>query len=161
MTGRDWLQDHLYQFPTSPVRLLADLGRAAYSIAAVVDESLPAESLQEALAVWRSRGRTTITVASEYRNIADHYARDRHVGRYRVVPIAGASEGFVPADAEILIEGTETGTTLKANRLKVLDHVFQSTSCLIGGARPEHPALAELFDDLVGRLAQAGAVVGA
>jgi ATP phosphoribosyltransferase len=49
-----------------------------------------------------------------------------------VIPISGASEGFVPEDADILIEGTETGASLEANNLMMLDVMIQSTNCIIG-----------------------------
>ena len=70
-------------------------------------------------------------VAAEFPGVADHYARSRHFWRYQVIPIAGASEGFVPEDADILIEGTETGRTLVENRLKAIDLLFRSTTCVI------------------------------
>jgi ATP phosphoribosyltransferase len=107
-----------------------------YSIAAVVSEDSPARSLEEALGQWRKEGRGTVRVASEYVNIADHCARSRHLPRYKVIPISGASEGFVPEDAEVLIEGTETGATLAANRLKVIERIFESTTCLIAHQGP-------------------------
>ena len=69
-----------------------------------------------------------IRVASEFPNIADHFARERHFGRYSVIPIAGASEGFVPEDAEILIEGIDTGSSVRANKLTVLERFFESTN---------------------------------
>jgi len=135
ITGRDWLLDHVYRFPLSPVREAADLRAGSYSIAAVVTEELPAARLDEALKTWRAEGRPFIRVASEYVNVADHFARGRHLGRYKVVPISGASEGFVPEDAEVLIEGTETGATLAANRLKIIERLFQSTTCLIASTQ--------------------------
>lgn len=134
ITGRDWLLDHRYQFPSSPVVEVLDLGRSRYSIAAAVSEEVPADTLAEALAYWRAQGRTFIRVASEYPNIADHFARWRHLGRYRVVPVNGASEAFVPEDSEILIEGSETGASFRANRLKVIERVFESTNCVIARA---------------------------
>jgi len=69
-----------------------------------------------------------------------------------VMPVAGASEGFVPEDAEILIEGTETGRSLVANRLKVIDQLTVSTNCLI--AREDWPLSpgAPLIRDLIERL---------
>jgi ATP phosphoribosyltransferase len=70
-------------------------------------------------------------VASEFAATADHYARSRHFWRYQVIPIAGASEGFVPEDADILIEGTETGRTIAENNLKILDTIYRSTTCLV------------------------------
>lgn len=136
MTGRDVLRDHLLAFPDSPVEEVVDLGRSRYGIAAVVDGELPARTIREALDYWRRNGCGSIRIASEYPNIADHYARTRHFGRYQVMPIAGASEGFVPEDAEVLIEGSETGKSIAANKLKIIDDVFESTNCLIAGRRP-------------------------
>jgi len=152
VTGRDCLLDHQYAFPSTPVSEVADLHRSRYMQAAVVAEDLPAETIEEAVRHWRSRGRGTIRVASEYPNLADHYARSAQLGRYAVMPVAGASEGFVPEDAEILIEGTETGRSLVANRLKVIDQLTVSTNCLI--AREDWPLSpgAPLIRDLIERL---------
>ncbi|HWO93231.1 MAG TPA: ATP phosphoribosyltransferase, partial [Dehalococcoidia bacterium] len=157
ITGRDWLADHLYAFPSSPVAEAVDLGRSRYSLAAVVPEDLPAEAIDGALALWRGR---EVRIASEYVNTADHYARLRRIPRYRVIPIHGASEGFVPDDADILIEGSETGTTLRANALKSIDNFFVSTSCVIRSTNPISGPRARLIDDIVARLAR-GAVAEA
>jgi ATP phosphoribosyltransferase len=131
ITGRDCLTEHLSHFPSSPLEEVVDLQRGQFDLAAVASEAVPASDLRGALKHWRAEGRQTIRVASEFPGIADAYARSRHLGRYRVIPIAGASEGFVPADAELLIEGTETGRTLVENRLKTIDLLFRSTTCLI------------------------------
>lgn len=136
MTGRDVLHEHLLAFPDSPVEEVVDLQRSRYGIAAVVDAALPATTIAEALELWRRAGRSSVRIASEYPNIADHYARSHHFGRYQVMPVAGASEGFVPEDAEVLIEGSETGKSIAANNLKIVDAVFESTNCLIAGRRP-------------------------
>ena len=162
LTGRDWLAAHLATYPSSPVRELADLRRSRYSLGAVVPEDLPAATIDEAIAYWRRDDpRRPIRVASEYVALADQYARARRLGRYLVIPIAGASEGFVPDDAEILIEGSETGTTLRANRLRMIDVIMESTNCAIGAiARPEGRR-GELRDELVARLSRAAEMVSA
>jgi ATP phosphoribosyltransferase len=74
----------------------------------------------------------TIRVASEYVNVADKYARDKHLERYKVIPTWGASEAFLPEDADLLIENTQTGETLSRHNLKIIDTLFQSSACLIG-----------------------------
>ncbi|MBM3140768.1 MAG: ATP phosphoribosyltransferase, partial [Chloroflexi bacterium] len=153
LTGRDWLAAQLATFPSAPVVELCDLGRSRYRLGAVVSEDLPAETIHEAVAFWRRDDpRRPIRLASEYASLADGYARDRHLGRYRVIPIAGASEGFVPEDAEILVEGTETGTTLRVNRLRMIDVIMESTNCAIGA--PERPPgrCGALRDEFVERL---------
>jgi len=156
ITGRDLLWNHLLEFPTSPVEEVADLGRSKYSLAVIVKD-VPADNTADALRWWRAADpRRTIRVASEFTHIADHFARDRHFGRYSVIPINGASEGYVPDDAEILIEGIETGSSVRANKLTVLDRFFESTICVIANKRRPQGPLRAVFDDLVGRL-RAGA----
>ena len=158
LTGRDWLAAHLAAFPGSPVVELCDLRRSRYRMGAVVSADVPAETIAEAVAHWRREDpRRAIRVASEYVALADQYARERQLGRYRVIPIAGASEGFVPDDAEILIEGAETGTTLRANRLRMIDVIMESTNCAIGATLRPPGARGELRDGLVERLAAAAA----
>jgi len=159
VTGRDWLLDHRYAFPSSPVREVADLHRSRYALAAVVSEDVPATTIAEAAAWWRRNGRATIRVAAEYPHLADDFARSAQLGRYTVMPLAGASEGFVPEDAEVLIEGTETGRSLIANRLKVLETLSISTNCLI--AREDWPLRpgATLIGDLIEQLRRVPAPV--
>jgi ATP phosphoribosyltransferase len=156
VTGRDCLMEHLYRFPSSPVQELVDLQRGQYNLSAVVSEDLEAETIDEALSIWRKAGRPYIRVASEFAGTADYYARSRHIWRYHVIPIAGASEGFVPEDAELLIEGTETGRTLRENRLKPIDLLYRSTTCVIGHAHPELSGRrAELHRDLLSAFSKA------
>jgi len=160
ITGRDWLFDHLVQFPSSPVEQVVDLGRCRYGLAAIVKD-VRADSVAGAVAEWRARAPgSPIRVASEYANIADHFARDRHLGRYSVVPIAGASEGFVPDDAEVLIEGIDTGSSVRANQLTVLERFFESTNCVIANTDRPGGAARAVFDRLVERL-RGGALAAA
>jgi ATP phosphoribosyltransferase len=156
VAGRDCLREHLSRFPSSPVHELVDLGRGQFNLAAVASQEVPASDLGGALEHWRGEGRQVIRVASEFPGIADAYARGQHVGRYKVIPIAGASEGFVPEDAELLIEGTETGRTLAENRLKLIDFLFRSTTCLIAGrGREMSGRQRRLFDQVVTALRSA------
>ncbi len=160
ITGRDWVFDHLVRFPSSPVQQVIDLGRCRYGLAAIVKD-VRADTVAGAVREWRTRSAASpIRVASEYANIADHFARERHLGRYSVIPIAGASEGFVPDDAEILIEGIDTGSSVRANRLTVLERFFESTNCVIANKQRPTGALRPVFDALVERLG-AGALAPA
>lgn len=131
ITGRDWLREHLYQFPTSPVVELADLKYGKVKIVAVVSNGMAVEDAR-GLRQLNGERETPFRVASEYVNIADKFARDNHLGWYRVVPTWGASEGFLPEDADCLIENTETGSTISRHKLKIIDTLFVSTACLIG-----------------------------
>jgi len=138
ITGRDWLKDHRFRFPSSPVKELLELGFGRVRIVAVVTEDTPASSTAELVELKRG---TRLRVASEYINIADKYAHDNHLTPCRIIPTWGASEAFLPEDADVLIENTETGSTIARNKLKIIDTLFESSACLIGNTesvgRPE------------------------
>jgi ATP phosphoribosyltransferase len=130
ITGKDWVLEHLYKFPSSPVVELLDLKYSRVKIVAAVHNDLPVNDIGELRQFVAARG-LRLRVASEYVSIADKYARDHHLGTYRVIPTWGATEAFVPDDADMLIENTETGNTLKRHNLKIIEILFESTACLI------------------------------
>ncbi len=134
ITGRDWLADHRYQFPSSPVKELLDLKSGKVRLVAVVSQELLVNDSAD-LRRFIEGSTTPFRVASEYVNIADRYARDNHFGRYRVIPTWGATEAFLPDDADLLIENTETGGTIARHNLKIIDTLFESTACIIGNTR--------------------------
>ena len=131
ITGRDWLTDHLDLFPSSPVRELLDLKLGWVKIVAVVSKNVPADNIYD-FQRFSIKNTTSIRIASEYANIADKYARDNHLGMYRIIPTWGATEAFLPEDADLLIENTETGSTIARHNLKIIDTLFESTAHLIG-----------------------------
>jgi ATP phosphoribosyltransferase len=134
ITGRDWLREHLYQFPSSPVKELVDLKSGKVKIVAVVSQDLSVADIRD-LRELSAEQAAPLRVASEYVNIADKYARDNHLSRYLVVPTWGASEAFLPEDADLLIENTQTGRTIARHKLKIIDTLFESTACLIGSSK--------------------------
>jgi len=131
ITGRDWLTEHLYRFPSSPVAELLDLKFGKVKIVAVVSGNLGVTDAYR-LRQLNAERLVPLRVASEYVNIADKYARDNHLGMCRVIPTWGASEAFLPEDADLLIENTQTGRTLARHNLKIIDTLFESTACLVG-----------------------------
>ena len=133
VTGKDWLAEHLYQFPSSPARELVDLKFGKVRVVAVVNQELPVADAHD-LREFNARRSAPLRIASEYVNIADKYARDNHLGSYRVIPTWGATEAFLPDDADLLIENTQTGRTIARHKLKIVDTLFESTACLIGNA---------------------------
>ncbi|MDY6912323.1 MAG: ATP phosphoribosyltransferase, partial [Chloroflexota bacterium] len=69
---------------------------------------------------------------------------------YKVIPTWGATEAFLPEDADMLIENTETGNTLKKNNLKIIETLFESTGCLIGNSNSlTDPTKQERINSLV------------
>jgi ATP phosphoribosyltransferase len=151
ITGHDWITDHLTLFPSSPVRELVDLKLGWVRIVAVVSKDVPADNIYD-LQKFYTQGTTTIRVASEYVNIADKYARDNHLGMYRVIPTWGATEAFLPEDADLLIENTETGSTIARHSLKIIDTLFESTARLIGAKNGEYSSTKQARIDKIARL---------
>ncbi len=131
ITGRDWLTEHLYQFPSSPATELLDLKFGRVRMVAVVHQDLAVADVYN-LGQFSAGRSLPLRVASEYVNIADKYVRDNHPGFYKVIPTWGATEAFLPEDADMLIENTETGRTIARHNLKIIDTLFESTACLIG-----------------------------
>ena len=131
ITGYDWITDHLAAFPASPVQELADLKLSWVKIVAVVGNDVPAANIYDVRKLVEKQD-IPYRVASEYTNLADKYARENRLGMYRVVPTWGATEAFLPEDADMLIENTETGGTIARHNLKIIDTLFESTARLIG-----------------------------
>ena len=136
ITGQDWLLEHLCQFPSSPVQELVNLGFSRVRLVAVVHKDLDVDDA-EGLSRYISANGKPLRVASEYVNLADCYARENHLGHYLVIPTWGATEAFLPDDADLLIENTQTGRTIARHNLKIIDTLFVSTACLIGNTSVE------------------------
>jgi ATP phosphoribosyltransferase len=131
ITGEDWLLEHLYRFPSSPVKKLFALGFGTVKIVAAVSQEMPAAKIDELRSLVQSSKFAPLRVASEYINIADKYLRDNHINPYKLIPTWGASEAFLPEDADVLIDNTQTGKTLTQQKLKIIDVLFRSSACLI------------------------------
>jgi len=137
ITGEDWLLEHLYRFPSSPVKKLFAFGFGTVKIVAAVSQEMPVSNIDELRSfVQRSPNLigAPLKVASEYINIADKYLRDNHINPYKLIPTWGASEAFLPEDADMLIDNVQTGKTLKQHKLKIIDVLFRSWACLIANS---------------------------
>jgi ATP phosphoribosyltransferase len=142
VTGKDWVREHLYQFPSSPVTELVDLKYGWVRIVAAIHNDMPVNDIA-GIRQMALEQNARVRLASEYVRIADKYARDNRLGMYRIVPTWGATEAFLPDDADILIENTETGGTLKRHNLKIIETLFESTACLIANTEALDSAKAE------------------
>ena len=86
---------------------------------------------------YETHGRR-LRVATKYLALTRRFFADNGVTGYRIVESLGATEG-APASgsAEIIVDITTTGSTLKANRLKILDDGLILRSEAILAARGE------------------------
>ena len=111
-----------------------------------------------AIAYRRTHGRR-VRVATKYLNLTRRFFTQKGVTGYRVVESLGATEGAPAAGlAELIVDITTTGATLKANGLRVLDDglILRSEANLIAArAAPWSPELKARAEQIAGRLAPA------
>jgi len=83
---------------------------------------------------WQEMRQRKLIVASEYKNISTEYL-DKLGVNYQLLRSYGATEVFPPEDADMIIDNTSTGTTIRANRLNIVDTVMESTTQFIANSR--------------------------
>jgi ATP phosphoribosyltransferase len=89
------------------------------------------------------------TIATEVVGITEKYLATHGV-KARVEFSWGATEVKVPQLADAIVEVTETGSSLRANRLRILDTVIESSTVFIMNRRAaENPAKREKAENLV------------
>lgn len=91
--------------------------------------------LEAAGAQFRERHGRRMRVATKYLRLTRRFFAARAVGEYRLVESAGATEAAPAAGtAEVIVDITSTGATLKANDLKILSDgvILKSQAGLIG-----------------------------
>jgi ATP phosphoribosyltransferase len=120
-----------------------------------IDVRRMADLEEMALAYRRAHGRLA-RVATKYLNLTRRFFAQRGVSAYRIVESLGATEGAPAAAlAELIVDITTTGATLKANGLKVLEDgiILRSEANLISSkAAPWSPQLRGLERELARRL---------
>lgn len=96
--------------------------------------------LEAAGALFRQRHGRRMKVATKYLRLTRNFFAQKSVGEYRLVESAGATEAAPSSgQAEVIVDITSTGATLKANGLKVLDDgvILKSRAALTGSLRAD------------------------
>jgi ATP phosphoribosyltransferase len=126
LTGQDWIAEHAAATGRDGVEPIADLVYAKQSFGRVkwvlaVPEESPFRRPQDL------EGKT---VATELVRVTERYFQKLGV-RVNVEFSWGATEVKPPVLADAIVEVTETGSSLRANRLRVIDTLLQSNTQLI------------------------------
>ncbi len=121
ITGKDWILE-----TSGAVHEVAELVYAKSSLGRVrwvlaVAEDSPVKSVRDL------EGRV---IATEAVHLTERYL-ERHGVRARVEFSWGATEVKVPQLADAIVEVTETGASLRANHLRVVDTLFESAPWFI------------------------------
>ena len=113
--GRDWVMEkgadlvELLDTQLDPVKIVA-----AAPIELLIEGKLPSIPLR---------------VASEYVRITEDWIRSRDLDA-QLVRSYGATEVFPPEDAEVIVDNTATGATLKTNQLEIIEVIAHSSTRL-------------------------------
>jgi ATP phosphoribosyltransferase len=111
-TGNDWIQES-----SACVEEVLDLGFDKVKIVAAI----PAEVNEDDIKTRK------IVAATEYVNIADNWLRSNGY-QYRLLRTYGSTEVFPPDDADMIIDNTSSGQTLRDNGLKIITTLLESST---------------------------------
>jgi ATP phosphoribosyltransferase len=125
VTGEDLLRETLKP-DDSRIEVLQRLGFGPADVVVAVPEAwldvARMSDLDEVSEGFYQRHGRRLRVATKYLNLTRRFFAAKGVTGYRIVESLGATEGAPAAGtAEAIVDITTTGSTLAANRLKILD----------------------------------------
>ena len=114
------------------------------------------EDLDEASMAFRRTHQRRMRVATKYTNLTRRHFAFHGISDYRIVESLGATEGTPAAgSAELIVDITSSGATLKANGLKVIDGgvILESEANLLESkTAPWAPAIRAVQNEILKRL---------
>lgn len=134
--GADWTQEK-----DAPLVELLDTGLNPVRIVAAAPRELLDENGE--------LPKRPLVIATEYRALTERWIERTGLDA-TVLRTYGATEVFPPEDADLIVDNTSTGSTLRANGLVILDEVSRSSTRLYAseGAAAD-PAKRARLDELV------------
>ncbi|MDR7028752.1 ATP phosphoribosyltransferase [Rhizobium rosettiformans] len=157
VTGEDLIREGLAE-ADARVEISARLGFGHADVVVAVPEIWydvdTMADLGDVAAEFRTRHGRRLAIATKYwRLTQQHFSGSHGIQLYRIVESLGATEGAPAAgQADIIVDITSTGSTLRANHLKVLSDgvILRSEACLVRARKPEHEGNA-----MIGRIIEA------
>jgi ATP phosphoribosyltransferase len=158
VTGEDLIRETLADVDGS-VEFLTPLGFGRANVVVAVpdcwiDVTRMADLEDVAAQFARAHGRR-LRVATKYMNLTRRFFAASGVAGYRIVESVGATEATPAAGtAELIVDITTTGTTLRANHLKVLEDglILKSQAHLFASHAAPWDASARKFRDSIRNL---------
>ena len=139
LTGRDWVEENEAQVEaiTNLIYAKQSFGKVRWVLA--VPDNSPFNSVQDL------KGKV---IATELVNTTKRYLKKHNVAA-KVEFSWGATEVKPPVLADAIVEVTETGSSLRANKLRIIDTVLESTTQLIANTKSwNHPWKCRKLQDL-------------
>ncbi len=117
-SGKDWIYENGVE---DQVEEIMDLGFDPVRIVAAIPDTVDYDALLKG----------HVTIATEYQTLSKKWVENNKIDG-TIFRTWGTSEGFVQDNedsiAQILIDNTSTGSSLKANRLKIVDTLMESST---------------------------------
>ena len=117
-SGKDWVYENGVE---DQIEEIMDLGFDPVRIVAAVPNTVDYDALVK----------KPVTIATEYQNLSRKWVSDKKIDG-TIFRTWGTSEGFVQDNedslAQILIDNTSTGSSLRANNLKIVDTLMTSST---------------------------------
>ena len=170
ITGEDWVKEN-----KADVETLQNLEYGKIKLVIAVPKSVPENSTVGEFmeSIW-SKGKN-FRISTEYLNIASEYVKKnpqykKRFGnvdpmivtpwwkkgdntRAKIFLSFGATEAKPPEDSDCIMDVTETGTTIEANNLRIIETVLRSSAVLIANKKTlEDPEKREKIYDIVALL---------
>lgn len=147
ITGEDLLRENLADWEAR-AEIVARLGFGhADVVVAVPDIWLDVDTmadLDDVAADFRQRHGRRLRIATKYWRLTQQFFSLKHgIQVYRIVESLGATEGAPAAGlADVIVDITTTGSTLRANHLKVLGDgtILKSQACLVASKKQRDAA---------------------
>jgi ATP phosphoribosyltransferase len=169
ITGEDWVKEN-----RADVEILQNLEYGKIRLVIAVPKTCENMTMGEYMeSIW-AQGKN-FRISTEYLNIASEYLKNtpqykKRFGsadpmlvtpwwrkgenaRAKIFLSFGATEAKPPEDSDAIMDVTETGTTIEANNLKIVDTVLRSAAVLIANKKAlEDPEKREKIYDIVALL---------
>ena len=155
VTGEDLLRENLAEWEAR-AKIAARLGFGrADVVVAVPDVWLDVDTmadLDDVASDFRQRHGRRLRIATKYWRLTQQFFSQKHgIQVYRIVESLGATEGAPAAgSADVIVDITTTGSTLRANHLKVLADgvILKSQACLAASLRQRDTADEALLQEI-------------
>lgn len=146
ITGEDLIRENVAD-PDGKVQIRCRLGFGhADVVVAVPDVWFDVDTmtdLDDVAAEFRQRHGRRLRIATKYWRLTQRFFSGMHgIQVYRIVESLGATEGAPAAgSADMIVDITSTGSTLRANHLKILsDGVILKSEAVLAIAKKQRPA---------------------
>ncbi|KPA14309.1 ATP phosphoribosyltransferase [Candidatus Magnetomorum sp. HK-1] len=125
--GQDWIQEHLSRFNASDLQNLFKINSSeCQSVFVCSGKQGGILSIDDLKALP-----DFVDIVSEYPNLAEHFAIQNRLKRFRIFPAWGSVEAYPPEHAHVVILKAKDEKDLEQKDLFILEKLFDADLCLV------------------------------